>query len=145
MTQPIITILQQQQWLKDEGYFMTYPGVIPKDSYGNIILSKLPIIERNLSVIKLPSKLGRRLIVGTFLINNEEVMVGTSHLESYDENVAERKRQWRLIKYQLRKTQHAFFMGDCNFESDEERLENVKKTFCRFMVDLQRVGTWLHL
>jgi len=82
--------------------------------YGVLILSKWPckFFERPYS----HSKMGRSLLVCETVINNQPVVVATSHFESLD-NPKVRASQMQEAFKVLSKYPNSFLMGDFNFDS----------------------------
>jgi endonuclease/exonuclease/phosphatase family metal-dependent hydrolase len=62
------------------------------------------------------SGMGRSLLVGEAIINNEPIIVATSHLESLD-TAQVRKGQMNEAFPIIKSVPNAFMMGDFNFDS----------------------------
>lgn len=85
-------------------------------SYDVLLLSRLPI--REVSVLDLPTRMGRKLLVGELACG---LAVATVHLESMKESIEPRAAQLRLIQPHL--AAHypdAVLVGDMNFQPTDE-------------------------
>jgi endonuclease/exonuclease/phosphatase family metal-dependent hydrolase len=81
------------------------------ERYGVLLLSRIPL--RTLSLLPLPSQMGRRLLVAS-LVNG--LCVATVHLESTSECSAQRATQLRIIQPYLKELgDQVVLMGDMNF------------------------------
>ena len=82
------------------------------DRYGVVLLSRLP--ARRMTLLPLPSGMGRKLLVFELEVDGLTVHVATVHLESLKESDA-RGVQLGVIFAHLEATEHAIVMGDFNF------------------------------
>jgi tyrosyl-DNA phosphodiesterase 2 len=114
VTPLFLKLLLDQTWVQDEYWVSDCTGVTV-DRYGVLMLGRLPV--RDLMLYELPSLMGRMLLAGTFTINNEDISVGTVHLESLDETFR-RKMQLQIIFDVLEKTEQSVLMGDFNFDGE---------------------------
>jgi endonuclease/exonuclease/phosphatase family metal-dependent hydrolase len=102
------------------------------DRYGVMLLSKVPF--ESLMMLPLPSRMGRRLLVGT-LANG--LSVATVHLESTSDRGADRVAQLEIILPLLKNlASDVVLMGDLNFSPDS-LLETAA-------VDPSFVDAWTH-
>ena len=82
------------------------------DRYGVVLLSRIP--TRRMTLLPLPSGMGRKLLVFELEVDGMTVNVATVHLESLKESDA-RGVQLGLIFEHLDASEHAILMGDFNF------------------------------
>jgi endonuclease/exonuclease/phosphatase family metal-dependent hydrolase len=83
----------------------------PHAGYGVLLLSKLPFVGAGL--LHLPSRMGRRLLVGRL---SNGLCVATVHLESTAECAAQRAAQLALIQpFLAAHAEDVVLMGDMNF------------------------------
>jgi tyrosyl-DNA phosphodiesterase 2 len=82
------------------------------DRYGVVLLSRIP--ARRMTLLPLPSGMGRKLLVFELEVDGMTVSVATVHLESLRESET-RGVQLGLIFGQLDASEHAILMGDFNF------------------------------
>ncbi len=100
------------------------------EHYDVVVLSRLPI--RRLSVVELPSEMGRRLLVAELACG---LTIATVHLESTRHEAAARAAQLRIIQPALlERSPDVLLAGDMNFEPDHA-LENAA-------LDPSFVDTW---
>jgi endonuclease/exonuclease/phosphatase family metal-dependent hydrolase len=93
--------------------------------YGVVMLIKRRrgLTFLSFSKLSLPSKMGRAMIVGKFMVGQQLFVVGTSHFESLQGNELVRKEQFRCAtEYLLTLSKDAFTLlcGDCNITNDEQ-------------------------
>jgi endonuclease/exonuclease/phosphatase family metal-dependent hydrolase len=143
-TKPFLNVIQNQPWVREKYLMSDYHGSTFA-SYGVVLLSKYPC--KKLEIHPYPSTMYRSLLIGTFDINGQEVAVATAHLESLDMSHF-RRTQLILASELLAKFDHAFFMGDFNFDAttnfndpNEPVLENNN---IRYYMP-QFVDTWQNL
>jgi len=84
--------------------------------YGVMILSKHPI--KQLSWLIMPTGMFRKALIAEYLINNEQFLVTTVHLESLA-NAPLREEQLKYISKVLIPCAHSLFMGDFNIDSTQ--------------------------
>jgi len=140
MTKPILDILLQQSWVRE--HYWVSDQDIEVGRYKVVMLSRLPLYDScSLSTQELPSTLGRSLLKAKFQINGENVLIATSHLESYDSNSNIRKQQLKVIYRILaeKNTDHAFMMGDFNFANSHEREKSIHPKFMELWPTVQRL------
>ena len=77
-------------------------------SITKILLSRIPFTD--LSIYKLPSMMGRKAVVASYLINGDTTQVATVHLESLD-TAKTRKIQLKIIAKILHDSQNAALLG----------------------------------
>lgn len=84
--------------------------------YGVMMLSRLPYT--NLKFVVLESHMSRKFLMADFNINNENVAIGTVHLESLG-TAPVRRSQLKTINDTLKDNyRHWIVMGDFNFDSE---------------------------
>jgi len=112
--------------LHDDPRFKNYSCSEPDDAYlfrfnyGVIMLSRFPLAKS--ITYKLPTGMGRDLIVTVFEYEQTKIAVGTVHLESLKISATVRRRQLNRIFEILSDYEHAVLMGDFNICSTQ--LEN---------------------
>lgn len=113
-------------WVK-KSYFVSDVFGSTVSPYGVMILSKLH--PKFFTFHKMPTKMSRYFLLMHLNVNNQDVEIGTVHLESLS-NRNTRKEQLELISKTL-KADTSLFMGDFNFcsyrnyvENDTSNLEN---------------------
>ncbi len=110
---------------------MTTHTKIPQYDYRTSIFSRFPPTKA--WDLRFPStRLGRSLLVIEVPLNNHSVAIGTVHLESYGQDVEQRKQQLvdcqtYLIDSKTAEYDTCFLMGDFNFASDDERKDRLSE------------------
>jgi tyrosyl-DNA phosphodiesterase 2 len=110
VTDPLLEVLLEQQWVRRDYQVsaLSAPG------YDVVVLSRLPM--RRLTVVPLPTKMGRRLLVAQLACGLE---IATVHLESTDGEAARRTEQLGIIQaYLTRSSEDTVLVGDLNFAPD---------------------------
>jgi len=111
-------------WIR-EGYWVSVgtssdASVLP---YGVIMLGKLELMPYHLTLNSLPTRMGRKVLIGEFKFKQEKkhckLAVATVHLESLDSPDL-RRSQLEIIVDLLKDFPSAIVLGDFNF--DEEHL-----------------------
>jgi tyrosyl-DNA phosphodiesterase 2 len=82
------------------------------DRYGVVLLSRIP--ARRMTLLPLPSGMGRKLLVFEVEVDGMTVNAATVHLESLKESDT-RGKQLAAIFAHLDESEHAIIMGDFNF------------------------------
>jgi len=103
-------------WVKD--YYLSDVTGKTLIGYGVVLLSRFPF--HKLSSYNLPTRMGRKLIVGEILTPDGTLVIGSSHLESYAEDTLWRAKQMEAIKKLLEPHPHSIMMGDFNIVREEE-------------------------
>ncbi|EAR93581.1 endonuclease/exonuclease/phosphatase family protein (macronuclear) [Tetrahymena thermophila SB210] len=113
VTQYFIQLLSSDKELCSKYYFSS--SFV--QNYDVLILSKYPISFycRNYN-----SNQGRNLLVGVINVNEVNLAIGTTHLESLPQNKEFRKYQLQVIQDELSKYPESIFMGDLNLETENE-------------------------
>lgn len=109
--------LLKQDWIRADYYCSDILG-ITVDPYGVVLLSRLPF--QRMVFYDLPSLMNRKLLVSEHVIHGQSLQIGTVHLESLRPSARTRGQQLEIILSQLKKSDHAVLMGDCNFCSSWE-------------------------
>jgi tyrosyl-DNA phosphodiesterase 2 len=108
-----LEMLLAEPWVR-AGYRVSDASGATFDSYGVVILSRLPV--RALAVHELPSHMGRRLVVAELDVGGGGLVVGSVHLESLKHNREVRAEQLQEIFLRLGAAgPHAVLTGDFNF------------------------------
>jgi tyrosyl-DNA phosphodiesterase 2 len=97
-----------------QNYYVSDVNCTTFTSYGVVTLSRLPMVD--LSMWKLPTKMGRSVLVASYLINGKPISIANVHLESLN-SAPLRKEQLRIISGILASSPHAALVGDFNFDS----------------------------
>eukprot|EP01125_Pyxidicula_operculata_P010589 TRINITY_DN3485_c0_g1_i1.p1 TRINITY_DN3485_c0_g1~~TRINITY_DN3485_c0_g1_i1.p1 ORF type:complete len:262 (+),score=64.78 TRINITY_DN3485_c0_g1_i1:373-1158(+) len=109
-----------QEWLRKSYYVSDAQGTT-FTTYGVVIFSKLPMVE--LGLHKLPSDMGRRLLLATFKVGDSILSVGTTHLESHAHNSDRRAEQMKHIyDNHIYKSDNFILIGDMNTEKHEDSM-----------------------
>jgi endonuclease/exonuclease/phosphatase family metal-dependent hydrolase len=113
ITSASLKMLLTEPWIR-EGYRISDAAGDTFDSYGVVILSRLPV--RSLVLHELPSHMGRRLLIAELAAGPRRLVVGTVHLESLKHNPDLRAEQLAIIFPLLRAAgPDAVLVGDFNF------------------------------
>jgi endonuclease/exonuclease/phosphatase family metal-dependent hydrolase len=107
VTQELLDMILSVPWIR-RSYQVSEPEVI---GYDVIILSRLPI--RRMATVRLPSTMGRRLIVAELACGLE---VATVHLESTPAATAVRLEQLAIVFDYLASRGDVVLVGDMNFD-----------------------------
>jgi hypothetical protein len=114
-----INRILNEDWVKNE-YFVSDNlngfRVLP---YGTFILSKIPV--NSFKYTQFPSKMSRKLLTATIIINNESFQISTVHLESLS-NSKLRNQQLKIASEVL-KDDTSLLMGDFNFDSLKNHID----------------------
>jgi len=110
---PFMDELLQQDWVRDEYYSSHIKFKYPSE-YDVRIISKIPF--QNISYWKIPSNMGRKLLVAEYSINGSQFAVATIHLESLNNAIA-RRDQLIISEQVLSSFPSAILCGDFNFDS----------------------------
>ncbi|WP_199315623.1 poly(A) polymerase [Aerosakkonema funiforme] len=116
VTLPLLEFLLTQDWVRD--YFISEsPSGSTLPSHGILILSKLPftLVEHEYSQHK-------RVLVGTWLVNDEQLQVAAVHLTSDRARNAIEKRTHQisiLLEYLKTQPGDCAIIGDFNIRNDE--------------------------
>ncbi|MFB2918185.1 poly(A) polymerase [Aerosakkonema funiforme] len=116
VTLPLLEFLLTQDWVRD--YFISEsPSGSTLPSHGILILSKLPftLVEHEYSQHK-------RVLVGTWLVNDEQLQVAAVHLTSDRARNAIEKRTHQisiLLEYLKTQPGDCLIVGDFNTKNDE--------------------------
>ncbi|KAL4506004.1 hypothetical protein ABPG72_013765 [Tetrahymena utriculariae] len=113
VTQYFIQLLSQDKELCSKYYFSSSYV----KNYDVLILSKYPI---SFYCRNYKSNQGRNLLVGVINVNEINLAIGTTHLESLPQNKEFRKYQLQVIQDELSKYPESIFMGDLNLETENE-------------------------
>jgi endonuclease/exonuclease/phosphatase family metal-dependent hydrolase len=112
VTPELLALLTASPWVR-AGYQLS--DVELWQGYDVVLLSRLPI--RQLSVLELPTQMGRRLLVAELACG---LVVGTVHLESMQQSTQARARQLRLIQpYLASLGADVVLAGDMNFQPSD--------------------------
>jgi len=103
------------EWLR-QNYNFSDKGTFA--NYAVVLLSRIPF--SSLKIYPLPSELDRKLVLGEFHISGVPLSIGSSHLESYDDDIMIRKSQIETVFRILESSEHSVFMGDFNFSNQNE-------------------------
>jgi len=129
VTSDFVDKLKKQTWVQDL-YYISNMHSDPTLLYGCLMLSSLcPMSIRRWS---LPSFMGRDCLVGEYIINGEQFIFTTVHLESLNFS-QKRREQLERISNSLRLVPNVILMGDFNFDSNqnysqvEEKREALKR------------------
>jgi len=110
----VADILLKDHWIT-KNYTLSDSTGSTVDPYGVMLLSKYP--HQKLTVVDLPTRMDRSLLLGEYVINSVPVAVGTVHLESLS-NALRREKQIEIIAKSMSGFLHWFLMGDFNFDSE---------------------------
>jgi len=124
MTPKLLQLLLEKDWIRSNYYVSDITGktVTP---YGVLLLSK--IAWKQLLRYQMPvSKMDRDVTMAIYLLNNQEIVVATTHLESYVENMNIRSQQLQSIMSLLSPYSFSVLMGDFNASSEEEAISMIK-------------------
>lgn len=111
VTPDTLALVLAQPWIRAEYQPSDLDGRT-LDRYGVLLLSRSP--ARGMTLLPLPSRMGRKLLVFELELAGRPVSVATVHLESLKESET-RGAQLRLIFDHLAAAEHAVLMGDFNF------------------------------
>ncbi len=112
VTPPALEMFLGQAWIR-EGYFTTDMDGSTLSEYGVLILSRLPL--NRITLMPLPSFMGRCLLLVETEINGVPLEVGTVHLESKRISARMRGLQLKKIFHFLKGMPNVILMGDFNF------------------------------
>lgn len=116
-TPALLQILLAQDWISDY-YLSETPEALTLKPYGILILSKLPftLVEHQFSKHK-------RILVGTWVINQQTLQIAVVHLPSNGANNAKELRAKQLndlLAYLNKTTVNCLIVGDFNMKAAEE-------------------------
>ncbi|EAR93582.1 endonuclease/exonuclease/phosphatase family protein (macronuclear) [Tetrahymena thermophila SB210] len=114
VTQDFLQLIFSDDQICDKYYFSSSSLV---QAYDVLILSKYPIPFK---CRYFPSEMGRNLLFGVITINDIDISIGTTHLESIDYNDDYRLCQLTAIEDQFKSYQESILMGDFNFAKKSE-------------------------
>jgi tyrosyl-DNA phosphodiesterase 2 len=112
VTPASLSIFLAQPWIRDSYYTSDTDGRT-LGRYGVLILSRLA--PAAITLLPLPSIMGRHLLVWETQVNGSPLHITTVHLESGQESAAARGAQLSLIFDALREVPNAVITGDFNF------------------------------
>ncbi|MCA9619831.1 MAG: endonuclease/exonuclease/phosphatase family protein, partial [Myxococcales bacterium] len=104
-------------WVK-ERYHLSADDGQPVAPGGQLILAKQPL--RSLSVLVMPGRQRRTLMIAELDIRGRRLRVATTHLESFLEDGPVRARQLDGIFDLLKQADDAVLMGDLNFGDGDQ-------------------------
>lgn len=116
-TPPLVQLLLSQDWVKDY-YISESSAATTVKTYGNLLLSRLPftLVEHQFAENK-------RVLVGTWQINEEFFHVAVVHLTSdYAKNALDKRKHQlsTIIKYLQQYSGSCLIVGDFNIKGDEQ-------------------------
>lgn len=136
-TPAFVKLLIQEPWIRRDGYFISDITGDSVDPYGNLMLTKLPVME--FKMYQFPtSKMQRNVLVADLPVGSfgesystfrGKLTVGTTHLESMTSNTAIRKDQLKFATHVLKKNPNTLITGDFNFCGDWEENSLIDKSF----------------
>lgn len=112
VTRGFLDVVLKQEWVQDN-YIVSDAKGVTVQPYGVLLLSRIPM--QQLFLGKLPSLMGRKLLVAELCVNGQTINVATVHLESQKQLAPIRALQLAQIFPLLSNSQHAVLMGDFNF------------------------------
>eukprot|EP00347_Sterkiella_histriomuscorum_P019482 403341465 len=116
-------MLFNEKWVR-ERYFVSEMDIT--GGYGVLILSKWPCRFYEMAF---PGRMGRSLLLAECQINDQPVIVATSHFESLN-NQEIRKQQLEIAQPLVSLVDNGFLMGDFNFDSSwRSEQANIDKEF----------------
>lgn len=117
----VVHALRDAAWVR-EAYEMSDAIGTTLRSYGNLLLSRLPI--GRLELHPFPTIMGRRLLLAELQVNDDSLTIGVVHLESTKEMAGTRAEQLARTVDALSSFPQALIVGDCNFDvgASEERV-----------------------
>jgi len=118
VTHAFLDKLLLQAWVKK--YYISNT-TFPKESYGVMILSKIPC---KFYTVELPTEMDRLLLMAEMMIHGKKAVFETVHLESLkpEDNSSFRKRQLQICYEVNKEYEIAVLMGDFNFDRAEEEV-----------------------
>jgi len=117
VTTPLLDYIKRMDWIQENCFLSDCHGPT-YERYGTMLISRLPF--KKLTIHRLPSQMGRGLLVGEFVVGDESLLVATVHLESMKPMAEQRIEQLGLIFPLLEHGDNTFLMGDFNFHTDQE-------------------------
>lgn len=129
ITDASLELLLKDDWIKNN-YFISDNSCSTFYSYGVIILSRFPI--KNLNLHPLKSIMGRHVLIAEFEINEQKILIGTTHLESLRHSAKMRSIQLNEIFALLNESDNSVLMGDFNFCSSWEENSNIDNSYLDF-------------
>ncbi|MEM7553887.1 MAG: poly(A) polymerase [Cyanobacteria bacterium P01_A01_bin.84] len=116
-TPNFIKLLLSENWVQESYYISESTDAENVKPYGNLLMSSLPfsLVEHRLSAQK-------RLLIGTYQINDEILQVGVVHLTSdFSQNAVE-KRKYQLttlLRYLKTQPGYSLIVGDFNTRGNQ--------------------------
>lgn len=117
----LVRAVRDAAWVR-QSYEMSDAIGTTLRSYGNLLLSRLPI--GRLELHPFPTIMGRRLLLAELQVNDEVLAIGVVHLESTKEMAGMRAEQLVRTVDALAACPQALIVGDHNFDvgAPEERV-----------------------
>jgi tyrosyl-DNA phosphodiesterase 2 len=129
ITDASLQLILKEDWIK-RSYYISDISSSSFYSYGVILLSRIPI--KKLNLYPLISVMDRHVLIAEFEINEQKLLVGTTHLESLRYSSKMRAFQLEQIFTILNESDHAVLMGDFNFCSSWEENANIDGRYSDF-------------
>jgi len=118
MTPNILRVFVRQTWIK-RYYITDYKGDTIKP-YGNVMMSKYKFHEFAVHPFD-NSNMGRKMLIATFVCEGgAQLVLGTFHLESYGQDLEQRREQLTLYNKYTEHSDKVILCGDTNFIHDDE-------------------------
>ena len=134
ITDKSLGIILKEDWVKDN-YFISDISGSTFSSYGVILLSRIPI--KNLNLYPLASIMNRHVLIAEFVINEQKILIGTTHLESLNFSAPIRYVQLKNIFALLNVSNNSVLMGDFNFCSSWNENSNIDNSYLDFWETLR--------